>query len=358
MNSKRKRRLSILLEEMQRKSIYLYGAGTRGKVAIENLNTLGFEQQVLGFVDDNVKTSQYCGKNVYSIKSIEKLDISNTVFIITAYEVNKMACKLLENHVLTENIYFIPELLIDDIDISILKTNSDKIIETYNLLDDSLSKYIYKSLFEVYVDGNVGILSRTKGDMQYFPISGTRDQIAGFCFSETESVIDCGAYDGDTIRRFKSVTNNKYKKIWAFEPDTDNYLRMVDYIKKEQDVRVETIQGGVYCNDATMFFDGNKGTTSTLAQSGENSIKVYQLDSCIQEPVTFIKMDIEGSEQKALIGTKRIIAEYRPKLAICIYHKIEDFWEIPLLIKSLNPDYHIYIRNYEDRIDETVCYAI
>lgn len=78
----------------------------------------------------------------------------------------------------------------------------------------------------------------------------------------------------------------------------------------------------------------------------------------IEELVTLIKMDIEGAEQEALLGAKRIISEYQPKLAICIYHRIEDLWEIPLLIKELNPEYHLYIRNYEDRLDEIVCYAV
>lgn len=107
-----------------------------------------------------------------------------------------------------------------------------------------------------------------------------------------------------------------------------------------------------------MPFCRNCSTTSALAQYGEEKVRVYQLDSVIEEPVTFIKMDIEGSEKEAILGARRIITEYKPKLAICIYHKVEDFWEIPLLIKALNPDYNIYIRNYEDRIDETICYAV
>lgn len=358
MESERKRRIEILIEKLKERNIYLYGAGIRGKVALENLNILGYEKNICGFIDDNGQKEWVQGKRVWRTDDIESLAIPNASFIITTYAVEKMACSLMEKGVSAENIHFFPELLIDDVAIETFRTNREKIEQVYNILSDNLSKYIYKSLFDIYINGNIGILSRTKGDCQYFPNEGINDEIEEFRLSEKEGFVDCGAYDGDTIRSFKIRTNDKFKKIWAFEPDADNFVRLVDYVEKEQDKRIEVINGGVYSQNTDMFFRGNCSTTSALAQTGEEKVRVYQLDSIIDEPVTYIKMDIEGSEKEALSGAKRIIAEYKPKLAICIYHKIEDFWEIPLLIKMLNPDYKIYIRNYEDRIDETICYAV
>lgn len=358
MESERKRRIEILIEKLKERNIYLYGAGIRGKVALENLNILGYEKNICGFIDDNGQKEWVQGKRVWRTDDIESLAIPNASFIITTYAVEKMACRLMEKGISAENIHFFPELLIDDVAIETFRTNREKIEQVYNILSDNLSKYIYKSLFDIYINGNIGILSRTKGDCQYFPNEGINDEIEEFRLSEKEGFVDCGAYDGDTIRSFKIRTNDKFKKIWAFEPDADNFVRLVDYVEKEQDKRIEVINGGVYSQNTDMFFRGNCSTTSALAQTGEEKVRVYQLDSIIDEPVTYIKMDIEGSEKEALSGAKRIIAEYKPKLAICIYHKIEDFWEIPLLIKMLNPDYKIYIRNYEDRIDETICYAV
>ena len=358
MDNQRLRRTQMLLEKLKGKSIYLYGAGTRGKVALKNLNRLGMGENVVGFIDDNIKEGFYFGKPIHLTENIKQSDILEAVFIITTYAVNKMVCKIMEKGISVDHIYYFSELLIDDIDLEILQNNRREIEQTYRLLSDDLSKYIYKSLFEVYLDGNIGNLSRTKGDMQYFPIYGSSDEIKEFFLSEQEGFVDCGAYDGDTIRKFKAITQNKFQKIWAFEPDEDNYSKLTAYIEKEKDVRVELVQGGVYSEDAVMYFDGKKGTSSSLKKTGEESVKVYQLDNIINQTVSFIKMDIEGSEKDALLGAKRIIAEYKPKLAICIYHQIEDFWKVPLLMKSLNPDYRLYIRNYEDRIDETVCYAI
>lgn len=74
--------------------------------------------------------------------------------------------------------------------------------------------------------------------------------------------------------------------------------------------------------------------------------------------VSFVKMDIEGSELNALRGMAETISRYRPALAICIYHKFEDLWEIPLFIHQLVPQYQLYIRNYTTYLDEIVLYAV
>ncbi len=358
MENERYTRIRMLLEPLQSRSIYLYGAGKRGKVALENLDILGMGNNVKSFLDDSLRSGEVCGKCIYLVEDVDTLETTNASFIITTYSVNKMACNLMKHGISPQNIYFFPELLIDDIDPELFKKNQAKIRQVYNILNDDLSKYIYNTLFDVYISGNVGVLSRTKGVIQYFPQKTGVDELKEFYLSEQERFIDCGAYDGDTIREFKRQTGNKYEKIWAFEPDINNYERLSDYIQATQDLRVQIYRAGVYDQDTVMHFSINRGTSSTLDAMGEESIEVYKLDSLIDEPVTFIKMDIEGSEKAALQGARNLISTYKPKLAICIYHKVEDLWELPLLIKSINPEYRIFIRNYEDRIDETICYAI
>ena len=74
--------------------------------------------------------------------------------------------------------------------------------------------------------------------------------------------------------------------------------------------------------------------------------------------VTFIKMDIEGAEPLALRGAEEIIRTQTPKLAICTYHRAEHLWEIPAMIRQMNPAYQIYFRHHDKDEMETVCYAI
>ena len=100
----------------------------------------------------------------------------------------------------------------------------------------------------------------------------------------------------------------------------------------------------------TSVVDSEKDATAVL--------EVVALDDVIDDSVTFIKMDIEGSELKALEGAKGLIKKYKPKLAISVYHKPEDIVELPLYIKTLIPEYKLYLRHYSNFYRETILYAI
>jgi FkbM family methyltransferase len=73
--------------------------------------------------------------------------------------------------------------------------------------------------------------------------------------------------------------------------------------------------------------------------------------------VDFLKMDIEGSELAALQGAEKTLRQFKPKLAICIYHKFADFFEIPRFLQSLNLGYRLYLDHYSIHAEETVLYA-
>lgn len=93
--------------------------------------------------------------------------------------------------------------------------------------------------------------------------------------------------------------------------------------------------------------------------AGDAQGHVARLDDLIGDArVTFLKMDIEGAELKALEGARGTILANRPKLAICVYHHFKDLWEIPLFIKSLVPEYRIFLRHHTKLEYETVCYAL
>jgi hypothetical protein len=99
---------------------------------------------------------------------------------------------------------------------------------------------------------------------------------------------------------------------------------------------------------------------SSIQQTGGEDINVVSLDEHMAgQRVTFIALDIEGGELAAIQGAKGIIAEQKPKLAISVYHRPEDIWEIPLLVKEYNPGYKFYLRHYHllDML-ETVMYAL
>lgn len=93
-------------------------------------------------------------------------------------------------------------------------------------------------------------------------------------------------------------------------------------------------------SNGKLYFNSNS-SCSKISNEGDIAVDVIKLDDFFKthEKPTFIKMDIEGAELAALRGCADTIREYKPKLAICVYHKPEDIFEIPEYILSLNPDY-------------------
>ena len=110
-------------------------------------------------------------------------------------------------------------------------------------------------------------------------------------------------------------------------------------------------------NDTLKFFQ-SATMGSTISKTGNVEIECIAIDSISTlANLTFIKLDVEGAEVEALNGARQTISKYSPKLAICVYHKMEHHWQIPLLIHSINPMYKIYMREDYPSTEETICFA-
>lgn len=150
------------------------------------------------------------------------------------------------------------------------------------------------------------------------------------------------------------------KKVYAFEPDPKNYEVCRRNKERYGFPEAELLPFGAWSEDTTLHFSAVGSGTSCVNDNGEISVSVRAIDHVIpeEEQVTFIKMDIEGSELEALKGARHTIQRCKPKLAISLYHKPEDMTEIPLYIQSLVPEYKFYVRHHSNCYTETVFYAI
>lgn len=222
----------------------------------------------------------------------------------------------------------------------------------YDFLEDDRSRLVFENILKYRVTFNWACLKRSLGkdnsETQYF--------VPELRFSGHEIIVDCGAYIGDTVKLF--YKNVPGCRIIALEPDEDNF-ELLQTLKLEG---LKSIKAGAWNEDATLSFSNKGGGTASgsIAASGKAKITVKALDHLPEcQSATYIKMDIEGAELKALKGAEKIIREHRPKLAICLYHRPEDFFEIPLYIKELNPDYKLFIHHHCTYWRwETVLYAV
>ncbi|MDR1688871.1 MAG: FkbM family methyltransferase [Clostridiales bacterium] len=173
-------------------------------------------------------------------------------------------------------------------------------------------------------------------------------------FKQNEVFVDCGSFNGATISAFKLWNKEPFECI-AFEPEKT----MAEIIRNKVPY-AKVINAGVWDENGILRFRTSGSSLMQIADSnGDNELQVVRLDDELKDRrVTFIKMDIEGSEMNALKGAEEIIRKQKPKLAICIYHKLEDIWEIPQIILNYRPDYRLYLRHYSIHLNETVLYAL
>lgn len=193
-----------------------------------------------------------------------------------------------------------------------------------------------------------------RGHLQYFPPKEIMSP------SKNEIFIDAGAYDGRTSMQFIEWAKYGYKKIYAMEPDFLMKHILQGMIELNRLKNIEIVPCGAYSHSGEMCFEEiPESGSSRINEKGNISIEVISIDEMLKgSQATYIKMDIEGAERAALAGAKNTIEQYRPKMAICIYHKSDDLWQIPYSIIEKYPWYKLYIRHYTDTTTETVLYAV
>ena len=238
-----------------------------------------------------------------------------------------------------------PEQLLerkDNIHVVIVTTGFHKEIKQY-LLDGKIQE-------NQIID--LGAVLEPLYNRQYFDESVMKSMQEGV-------FIDGGCYDCSTSILFSQWCDNKYEKIYGFEPDEQNYVRCKK--KSEQIPQMEVLNKGLWDCDEELTFAADCGQGSKITEQSENTMSIFttSIDKVVKdEKVTLIKLDVEGAELKALQGAKNTILRNRPRLAISIYHKPEDIFEIPSYILSLHDDYKLYIRHYQFSPCETILYAI
>jgi FkbM family methyltransferase len=176
-----------------------------------------------------------------------------------------------------------------------------------------------------------------------------------------ECFVDCGAYDGDTVRVFLEWTGGLFSKIVAFEPDPKNAAALESFAQGNPELshRIEIRRSAAAERAGLVRFAASGGTDAAISDSGDIEVSCIPLDDALaSQRTTFIKMDIEGAEMSALRGGCRVIRRDRPILAVCVYHQQDHLWEVPLTIASELEQTRFAMFGYFKEGMETVCYAV
>lgn len=224
----------------------------------------------------------------------------------------------------------------------------------YQMLEDKKSKAVYADIFKYRCSKERKYLKPHIDSDIYF------NEITMPDAAKHEVFVDGGAFNGDTIKLFVKKTNYIFEHIFAFETESDNIKKLNSYLdKKSMKEKVTVFPYALWNEKKELYLSNDIGMNQKVVASGDITIDANTIDNLLSDVhITFIKMDIEGAELEALQGAKDVIQKCKPKLAISIYHKPEDYFKIALYIKELVPEYKLYVRHYTCFFADTVLYAI
>ena len=213
--------------------------------------------------------------------------------------------------------------------------NYDSLNEAYSLFSGESAR-VYEMCVNFLLTGDLNVL--------FAATSPASEKFSVLNLSENEVYADIGAYNGDTVREFLNAVNGKYSRIIAVEPNPKSYLKLCASCASLENF--VAYNAAVSSDRGKIVSFGGRGRGASVGGSGSEAECVSLDDLLKDEEVTYLKADVEGEEIPMLTGAAKTLSEKKPKLNIALYHKSRDIFEIPLLVKKLNPDYKLEIRRH------------
>lgn len=231
---------------------------------------------------------------------------------------------------------------------------ADQVLSAAELWEDDISRAVYLNNVLLRAHGDRSWFTRPAPEESYF-LPGV------FETSPADIFLDCGAFDGDTIRGLLA-RQPEWARIEAIEADALSFARLTDFVETLEPAvqeRIHLHQCAVGAENGRIRFENTGKAASTIADEGGIEVNLATIDALFSSTnLSIVKMDIEGAERDALLGGKNVFQRDNPILSVCAYHKQEDIWDLPLLMREICPDSKLYLRTHGGDAIQTVAYAV
>ncbi len=349
--------------------VVLYGAGGLGRITLKGLKNLGLPP--LAFADKRADASTAAIDGVPVLHPAEAVRRYGTeaVFVVTIWnaqtdhqypvtrdELHRLGAKhvapalaLFWKHPET----FLPYYCLD-VPERTLAARDDILTMSQQLADDASREVLIRQL-----------RWRLQMDFEALPLP-----VTGPAYFQSdllppradELFIDCGAYDGDSLREFLPRMQGNVARTIAIEPDPTSYARLeagAAELPAGTRERVRTLRVAVGRRRRKLRFEGSGLASAHASGLGSIEVDCVPLDEILDgENPTLVKMDLEGAEIDALLGGENSIRRAGPSMAICVYHCPDHLWSIPLLLRRMLPQHELYLRPHGYEGWDLVCYAV
>lgn len=322
----------------EKRPIFIYGMGDGALKIMSVFNQKGITVSGVFASDDFVRGHSFEGFRVHKLSEVEEMVEDFAVVLAFAAGYQEIVDKI--HNIASRHTLYVPDVPVVGKGLFTYEyclENAEKIRAVYDSLADDYSRKVYANILNFKISGKIEYLSA---------VTTPKPEIYKKIIRPTlnETYVDLGAYNGDTIRELLEFTHGLYHSIYALEPDRKNFKKLAKSVDGMN--HVYAFNAAAWCVDTELPFAAKAGRQSAVTGSSDTLIAARSVDSILgRRPSTIIKMDVEGFEREAIWGASQNIAHYSPKLMVSLYHRNEDIFELPLLIKSLNPNYKLYIRH-------------
>lgn len=317
-----------------KKPVVLYGMGNGADKVLDEMEKRGITAAGVMASDDFVRYQNYRGFTVKKQADLENelgdflvaLCFASNLPDVTAH-IRKVATK---HEMLVPNVPVVGDEIIDDAYIAKHKT---EIENAFSLLADDQSKAVFKGALDFFYSGRLPYLDLIDSD---------KDEVFRTILRlRSERYLDLGAYRGDTVDEFLRYTDG-YTHITAVEPNPKNFRKLREHLEHTRNATA--IHAGIADKAGVMYVSKGAGRMAALNTERGVAVPVTTVDEIDCRP-TYIKVDIEGMEDRMLSGAIRTL-QTKPKLNLAAYHRAGDFFELILRLHAINPDYRIYLRKH------------
>jgi FkbM family methyltransferase len=343
--------------------LLLFGAGPLGRNALAGLRRAGVEP--LAFVDNKRDLWQQLVAGLPVLSPTEAVERygQTACFVVTIYQGSAVR-RQLASLGCRRVVPFAPlfwkyaDIFIPHCGLELphrFREQCHNIRHCYGILADEVSRRELREQLRWRYWLDFSALSQPQAaNDTYFPM----DRLSP---GADEVFVDCGSFDGDSIASFNRHWDGQFRHAFAFEPDPANRGALASNMGAMGiGDRVTVMPFAVGNMNGQVSFACNSSASSHItAQDAGATIDCRRLDDIEWSLTpTYIKMDIEGAEPEALAGASKLLRDHQPVLAVCTYHRSEHLWQIPNLIRSIAPEYRLFLRRYAEECWEGVCYAI
>ncbi len=320
--------------------IIVYGMGNGADKLLLRFQKYGISVSDFFASDGFVRGHSFHGMRVKSFSEI-KSEYEDFVIVLSFASNRQKVLEMLINIDKTYDLY-IPDMPVAGdayFDKDFYNSHYLDICTAYNSLCDTDSRNAFAAMISYKLSG--------RGEYLFSAYSDIRDIYS--MLPSVTSVIDAGAYNGDTARLLLQMYPN-IEKIHALEPDLRNFRKLSKYVSENKlDHRVMTYNAAAWDKECIGELIGSANRNSSVSSTSSHesrieAVTLSRIDSLVSERVDLIKYDVEGAEREALIGSSELILKYRPSLLVSLYHRSEDIFSLIIYLSLEYPFYDFYLR--------------